>query len=363
MKNRARIIFMAVLIFLLCGMGLLSILFPNEELPPLPTRQPDFEIKLMNPSCVAFSPDGKQIAIGHMDGWDLFDFNTREMVDKHRWKESYVSQISFSPDGRRLLTSRDDENIILWDIETKKELFRLDKIGFCTSIGFSLDGSKIVAAVGQRVPTPGYAAIWDIKTGKSESVFRTSCNRAVYAPDQKSVVLTHVNQVERWGIDIEDKVKDIAVFKQGIVASGFSVDGKQMLAALFNAPAKLIDIESGSILKEFKNTKGWLKFAGLSQNSSFALVGDSGGIPMKASKADILDKIPFSEVVYPRRCKGGLYVYSTASGEGIVRLAGYDMWYSFALSADRSMAAGVTQGSVCFWDISNIVDDTVADSE
>jgi len=137
-----------------------------------------------------------------------------------------------------------------------------------------------------------------------------------------------------------------------------------MLTALLDAPAKLINLESGRILKEFKNTKGWLNFAGLSKNGAFALIGDSGAVPMRGLIADILDKIPLSETRYPIKCKGGIYVYSTASGKILARLAGYDQWYSFALSPDRSIAVGITIGNhVCFWDISNITDNTVADSE
>jgi len=193
MKKRVREIFQTVLVLLFCSISLLVAILPGEAAPLVSTRSPDFEIKLMSPSCVAFSPDGKQIAIRHWNGWDLFDFKTREIINNHRWKEAFVSQICFSPDGKQLLTTREDKNIILWDIESKKELFRLSKINFCLSSGFSSDGTKIIATVGQHVPTPGYAGIWDIETGKSESVFRTSCNQVVFAPDEKTVILTHVN--------------------------------------------------------------------------------------------------------------------------------------------------------------------------
>jgi len=354
MKESIWIIFLAFIVLMFCGLGLLAILSPDEELPPLPVRSPDFEIK-MDAVCVAFSPDGKQIAVGRVDGWDLIDFESREIIESreivemHRRDMAHIYQMCFSPDGKKLLTTNGYENIILWDIESKQELFRLNKIGICRSIGFSSDGTKILAAVCQNIMMPSYAAIWDIETGKAEKYFPTECNHVDFSPDEKSVILTHHRQIERWDVETGKKLKRIKTFQYKVLKTGFSVDGKRMLVALSNnSRARLIDLKSGRTLKEFKNTKGRLNFAGLSNNGEFALIGDSGLI---------------STDYYSETHLGGLCVYSTVSGKGIVRLGGYDGWNNFALSADRSIAAGVTKGSVCFWGIRNISESSIGNLE
>jgi WD40 repeat protein len=363
MKESIWIIFIAFIILVFCGLGLLVIVCPDEEWSPLPVRSPDFEIK-MDAACVAFSPDGKQIAVGRVDGWGLIDYESREIIKIHRWDMAHVSQICFSPDGKKLLTTREDKNIILWNIESKKELFRLNKIGICRSIGFSSDGTKIIAAFCQNMMMPGYVAIWDIETGKAEKYFPTECNHVDFSPDEKSVILAHHRQIERWDVETGKKLKRIKTFKYNVLKTGFSVDGQRMLVALSNnSRARLIDLKSGRTLKEFKNTKGRLNFAGLSKNGALALVGDSGLISTIGSSARTFRKPPFSNEYYSETHLGGLYVYASSSGEGIVRLGGHDVWSDFALSSDRSIAAGVTSGSVCFWDIRNISESSIGNQE
>jgi WD40 repeat protein len=364
MKKRFRNIFMSVLVFLVCFIGSLFIIIPNKVFPLWPSCSPDFEIKQLNASCVAFSPDRRQIAIGHSDGWDLVDFQTREIVDKHRWEKQFISQMCFSPDGEKLLMTNEYKNIILWDIGSKQELFRLDDIGFCRSSGFSSDGTKIIAAVGWDRSTPSYAGIWNIETGKRESIFPTGCIQVDYAPDEKTVILEHYNQIERWDVETGEKINNIAVLKRQVGMVNFSSDGKQMLVGFSQYDyAILIDIESGSTLKEFENTIGSLEFVGLSKNGAFALVGDPGETPGKDSEKRLVDKLPFSDLFHPETYQGGIFVYSTVTGEVVVRLGGYNYWHGFALSADRSIAAGITNGAVCFWDIREICENAIDNME
>ena len=111
--------------------------------------------------CVGFSPDGKWIVVGHGSQIRVWDVETGEMHKFYGGHTDEISDVEFSPDGKRIASSSDDgaKPIKVWDFETGKELFTLE-ISDPNNVSFSSDGKRIVSS--------GYSTIkvWDSKTGK-----------------------------------------------------------------------------------------------------------------------------------------------------------------------------------------------------
>jgi RNA polymerase sigma factor (sigma-70 family) len=116
---------------------------------------------------VVFSPDGRFLAA--MPGSRVTDkgqvsiWNVREGKEVHRWTHPFKLAMSaaFSPDGKRVAISGGRWGLVLWDVETGKEVRRLSPHGGVYGIAFSSDG-KILATASPR----GAIRLWDAATGK-----------------------------------------------------------------------------------------------------------------------------------------------------------------------------------------------------
>ena len=102
--------------------------------------------------CVAFSPDGSQLAAGGQritSTGDIQTWNIRNGTLRNHFlgHTGGVSSIAFSPDGTRLASGSPDKTVKLWDVDNGNELKTITghRHGV-TSVEFSPDGTKLFSA-------------------------------------------------------------------------------------------------------------------------------------------------------------------------------------------------------------------------
>ncbi len=123
---------------------------------------------------VAFSPDGRRLALYHR-GSDLLLWNlvtgTKDLSIRTGTGMSIIEKARavFSPDGTRVLTY--GENVDVWDATTGASVFSLRKLDRrgrgVTSAAYTPDGTKVVTAAGFQFGdgTNFTASVWDVGTG------------------------------------------------------------------------------------------------------------------------------------------------------------------------------------------------------
>src|SRR5262249_50668656 len=113
-------------------------------------------------SGVAFSPDGKRLASAGEDGTVVMrDVTTDREIFRLR-VPAPARTVVFSADGRRLATVSGDKTVTVWDAARGEKIFTQDGPGdIIPSVAFSPDGHWLATA-----DAAGDLLLWDATTGR-----------------------------------------------------------------------------------------------------------------------------------------------------------------------------------------------------
>jgi len=117
---------------------------------------------------VSFSPDGKQILSSFEDGIvRLWDISSGQIIKTFSGHTSWVYSVCFNPDGKQILSGSGDSTINIWDVVSGQEIRTFSgHTGEVTYIEYIFDGKYIISA-----SNDGTTRLWDVATGKEIAQF------------------------------------------------------------------------------------------------------------------------------------------------------------------------------------------------
>ncbi|MCX5832560.1 MAG: caspase family protein [Deltaproteobacteria bacterium] len=157
---------------------------------------------------------------------------------------SGINSISFSPDGKYILSGSSDKTAKLWDVATGRELrtFAGHTDGV-TSVVFSPEGKYALSA-----SRDGTLKLWDANTGQAIRTFKDESRNVdcVYSvaisPDGKNALAGHQNELILWNTATGEKIRSVK--EGGVHAIAFSADGRYAATGGGSSPLKLWDVKT-----------------------------------------------------------------------------------------------------------------------
>jgi RNA polymerase sigma factor (sigma-70 family) len=203
----------------------------NGKLLDAETGEEKAVLAYNHPTQCAFSPDGKTLAAGHLDGLHLWDPENGKLLGTLDGKTMNVSQVVFTHDGK-LLLSAETNTVRLWDLAARKEIRRFNRGDADTRVVYSAAFSPDEKYVATAEGPDKLVTIWDVKSGKEVRTltgFKGMATAVAFSPEEKILASSDgAGLVRLWDAKTG---KSLAKLKGPIGGGGslaFSPDGKTL---------------------------------------------------------------------------------------------------------------------------------------
>lgn len=279
----------------------------------------------------SFSPDGKTIATtGDDQTAKLWDASTGQKLLTFYGHTDSISFAAFSPDGKWLATSSYDRHVKIWEVATGRELF--DVAGHqrdLTSVAFSPDGRRIVTSSLDMT-----AKVWSVAPSRElltlvngPAIAFTEGSDLAYSPDGKHLVVANSDPTPNvWDVSTGELLFKLQGHTDLVTFAVYSPDGKRIATASNDRTAKVWDAVTGQELMTFSGHA----------DSVFGVAFSPDGTKLATTSFDNTAKI-----------------WDTASGELLQTLSGHRDWvFSAVFSPDGTrLATSSMDTSTRVWDV------------
>ncbi|HXG13449.1 MAG TPA: protein kinase [Gemmataceae bacterium] len=244
---------------------------------PEPEREAPRELELPVPAGMAFSvlalnPKATRLVAAHNQTIVLWNLTTGKEMNRTR-DEGPVSCLAFSPDGRTLATGSSAGKVTLRDAETLAPLQTSDLRETPRALAFSLDGTVLAAAVGDRVKLldPVSAFERGTLTGHEGTVYSIA-----FTPDGRDIVTAALDRtVRHWNLNTHAQQAKSDGPSSLLGGPQLSPDGKLVIWRRSASSQSVWDVLAGQELVAFKGRVFFVP------NTRLVLVGaDDGSVAL-----------------------------------------------------------------------------------
>ncbi len=330
-----------------------------------------FNEALVKIVAVEFSPDGKLLATGDVNGrvnlWNLEDSQQLGSFEGHT---GWVWQAKFSKDGKTLASCCENGMIKLWDLKTGQCLHTIQNHTIHSWLSsFSPDNTLL--ACGRTDQT---IKLWDICSGQCVRTLQRQVKMigpVAFSPDGQILASGGEDTtVKLWDVNTGECLYSMDGHNQAIWSVSFSPNGKILASGSEDKTVKLWDVSTGKCWKTLQGLHielAW-SIAFSPDSQTLAIAGEASVISLwdvntgKCIKTLSGHNARIWSISFSPNGKtlasGGddqsIKLWQVSTGRCIQTLQGYPSFIgSVAFSLDGQYLAGNTGYTVRVWDLAN----------
>jgi WD40 repeat protein len=223
---------------------------------------------------LAFSPDGKTLCSASSDHtvklWDVFDGSCLTTLTGHHQR---VRTVAFSPDGKLIASGGSDATIRLWDTQTGACLqVLLGHANYIWSVAFSPDGTTIASGSEDRS-----IKLWDVHTGECWQILSEHqrwVRSLAFSPDGKLLASGGGDRTLKiWEISSGECLRTLTGHTQRLRSVAFSPDGKLLASGSGDRTVRLWSVADGQCLKTLHGHNSLLTSVAFSPDGTILATG------------------------------------------------------------------------------------------
>ena len=316
---------------------------------------------------IAFSPDGKKILSGSEDNTvRLWDTETGQLLYTLEGHTSSVTAIAFSSDGKKILSGSHDYTLRLWDTETGLLIHQLEgHTSSVTDIAFSRDGKQILSGSDDNT-----LRLWDTETGLliHQLEGHTLVTDIAFSRDGKQILSgSPDNTLRLWDTETGQTLHTLEGHTYEVTDIAFSRDGKQILSGSADSTVRLWRTETGIPLHTLEGHTNAVYDIAFSRDGKQILSGSADStvrlwdtetgllIRTLEGHTSFVTDIAFSpdgKQILSGSSDNTLRLWDTESGQLLHTLEGHKTNFSdIALSPDgKQILSGIDDKTLRLWD-------------
>lgn len=229
----------------------------DAPLAPVAVGLAQRTITLLAVKTIAFSPNGKLVAVGGADGIArVWDFEKQTLWHDEQVHAGWLFDLQFHPDGKSLLTGGGDNAIKIWSFGKEWTARILQgHTDDLHGVAFTPDGKRVVSGSDDTT-----VRVWDLKTGKDQILGKHDkqvTDVAVHPEGHLAASSSRDGTIRLWDLD---KLKPAGLLKghtADVLAIAFSPDGRQIVSASYDKSVIVWDVGTKKAVHQFEKHTDW----------------------------------------------------------------------------------------------------------
>ncbi|MGK7924706.1 MAG: protein kinase [Spirulina sp.] len=189
--------------------------------------------------------------------------------------QSFVNDLTISPDSRFLISASADKTIKVWELETGKLLNTLTgHTSFVNALAMTFDGNFIIGASADKT-----IRIWDLESGelvKTLSGHTNSVDAIAMSPDGQFLVSTGADKTIRvWDLE-SGEIRHVLQEHSGFINEiAISSDGTTLVSGSADESLKVWNLKTGERLHSLRGHSSFINAIAISPNGKTLASGSA----------------------------------------------------------------------------------------